>query len=454
MNQKPKAETSLGQDTPIKKPWFLPLKEKCLPVLNAVASSNEFFYLLLLTLYVATHFEKRILFTSSVGVFAKWAQAIAIFFVLWGAMVYLSSLFLSRMKKRWKTICLLIIGAILLPATRSLGYRISFNAYGAAMDIFFCAMAYGKSFRRMLHCILAVLIIGLTFSAVGVPLGYTIDIPKPGLQDLSHSLGINYPNTWGYLVFLALLILWYLYLQYKPLFTFALFWAASAFNLSYIACRTIGGLSLLFPIFALLVGYLEKRDVRDTPDYKKRDVGVTLNSKKGDSPERKHQKRQILKGLVVVIPLLAFGLQFFLSEQVEWMYQYYHHPVLRNLSWRFIQNGLYIKHWGIPFLGNSYQSGVTIYENVCGESILIGILDSSFGSYLIMRGALWMAYTLLLLCIAHWKALKKRDFAIICIECILLGFAMMERPGLEMWYNFILLYPLARVDNSVLSNYD
>ena len=56
-----------------------------------------------------------------------------------------------------------------------------------------------------------------------------------------------------------------------------------------------------------------------------------------------------------------------------------------------------------------------------------------------------MAYTLLWLCIAHWKALKKRDYAIILIETIMLGFAMMERPGLDMWYNFIMLYPLAKV---------
>ena len=42
-------------------------------------------------------------------------------------------------------------------------------------------------------------------------------------------------------------------------------------------------------------------------------------------------------------------------------------------------------------------------------------------------------------------AIKKRDYAIILLETMILGFAMMERPGLELWYNFILAYPLARV---------
>ena len=42
-------------------------------------------------------------------------------------------------------------------------------------------------------------------------------------------------------------------------------------------------------------------------------------------------------------------------------------------------------------------------------------------------------------------AIKKRDYGIIFLEIFILGFAMIERPGLEMWYNFVLLYPLAKV---------
>ena len=107
--------------------------------------------------------------------------------------------------------------------------------------------------------------------------------------------------------------------------------------------------------------------------------------------------------------------------------------------------GLYFKKYGIPIVGNPYRSNQYTFVNVQGEFIKIGILDSSFAAYIIMRGALWLTYTLLWLCAALWKALKKRDYAIILLETILLGFAMMERPGLEMWYNFILLYPLAKV---------
>ena len=41
--------------------------------------------------------------------------------------------------------------------------------------------------------------------------------------------------------------------------------------------------------------------------------------------------------------------------------------------------------------------------------------------------------------------MKRRDYAIPFLCGIILVFAMMERPGLDMWYNFILLYPLAKV---------
>lgn len=83
--------------------------------------------------------------------------------------------------------------------------------------------------------------------------------------------------------------------------------------------------------------------------------------------------------------------------------------------------------------------------NVNGSFEKVGILDSSFAAYIIMRGLFWMAYTLAWLSFAIWKALKKRDYAIPFLCGIILVFAMMERPGLDMWYNFILLYPLAKV---------
>ena len=61
-----------------------------------------------------------------------------------------------------------------------------------------------------------------------------------------------------------------------------------------------------------------------------------------------------------------------------------------------------------------------------------------------MRGVLWVLGVLTWLSLSIWKALNKKDFAIPYLVFIILIFAMMERPGLEVWYNFVLLYPLAK----------
>ena len=130
--------------------------------------------------------------------------------------------------------------------------------------------------------------------------------------------------------------------------------------------------------------------------------------------------------------------------QVEWWHKFYHGP-LRNLAWRFIHGGLYFRTYGLPLVGNPYRSNQFTYVHVNDEFIRVGILDSSFAAYIIMRGMLWLMYTLVWLCAAIRRALKKRDYAIPFLEFIILFFAMMERPGLEMWYNFVMLYPLAKV---------
>ena len=111
---------------------------------------------------------------------------------------------------------------------------------------------------------------------------------------------------------------------------------------------------------------------------------------------------------------------------------------------RFWQGGMYFRTYGFPLFGNPYRSDVITYMNVNGELLQVGILDSSFAAYLIMRGVIWITGVLCWLCFAHWKAIKRKDYGIVFLSVVILLFAMMERPGLEMWYNFVLLYPLVK----------
>lgn len=392
---------------------------------QAIGKSSEIVYLVLLTLYVALFYFLKIGWVEEVQSAFDTIRYSFLSLIMWGSALYLLFV-LAEWKNLWKkTIILIILAAALLTGTYFFSKRMSTNLYGVVMDVFFCVLAYKKDFRKILKCMLGVSVVMLAIAAIGVPLHLTAEVEKPDFIIATHSLGINYPNTWGYLAFLALVILWYLYLRNKAVITFAFFWAASLFMYFYIGCRTIAGLTIIFPVAALAVDLIEKR--------------IDQKTKEGT-----FRKNRILEWIIMVVPFIAWGIMMFLSVSVDLMYRFYHGP-LRNLAWRFLQGGLYFKTYGLPLVGNPYRSNQHTFINVQNEFIEVGILDSSFAAYIIMRGILWIAYTMLWLCVAHRKALKKRDYAIILIEVFFLGFAMMERPGLEMWYNFILLYPLAKV---------
>ncbi len=392
---------------------------------EAVGRTNENAYLALLTAYVGLFYFLKIQWAGAAWNFFDPIRYSSLSIVMWGSALYLLFV-LAEWKNLWKkTIPLILIAAVLLIYVYFFSKKMSTNAYGVVMDVFFCVMAYKKNFRKILKCMLGVSVVMLFIAGIGVPLGFTMDVGKPDTSLPGHSMGINYPNSWGYLVFLGLIILWYLYLRFKPVITCIVFWPISVFMYSYIICRTIAGLTLIFPVFAFFVDALEKRMDR------KADEGTLKRNK-------------IIEWTATLIPFIAWAVMMFSSYQVSWWYKFYHGP-LRNLAWRFIQGGLYFRTYGLPLVGNPYRSNKITYVNVEDEFIQVGILDSSFAAYIIMRGIIWLTYTLLWLCVAHYKALKKRDYAIILLETFLLGFAMMERPGLEMWYNFILLYPLAAV---------
>ena len=393
--------------------------------LEEVGKADERAYLLLLTLYTFIFFILKIAWVSRTEKIVSSVQYGMLSIVMWGSALYLFFIIVSW-KDLWnKNLQPLAVGVVILTATFFFTRKMSTNVYGVVMDVFFCLMAYRKDYRKMLYCILGVAVVMLLIAGIGLPAGFTMDMGKPGTPVPGHSLGINYPNTWGYLVFLAIMVFWYLRLRFKPLLTCALFWGVCVFMYRYITCRTIAGITLVFPVAAFFVDRMEKRADRK-------------------AEEGTQKRNRPLEGVITAIPFLSFAFMMFSSMQVEWWHKFYHGP-LRNLAWRFIQGGLYFRTYGLPLVGNPYRSNQFTYVNVNDEFIRVGILDSSFAAYIIMRGMLWLMYTLVWLCAAIWRALKKRDYAIPFLEFIILFFAMMERPGLEMWYNFVMLYPLAKV---------
>lgn len=404
---------------------FAGVKNEITSFLTEVSKANETAYLVLLTLYVAIYLELKIVFCGRLGDFVDKARYAVLGIVMWGSALYLYFIIITW-KNLWsQNFWLILIGLILLVTVGYFSTKMSTNAYGVVFDLVFCVLACGKSYRKILNCILGATVAALIIAGAGLPFGLTADLGKPDRYVPGHSLGINYPNTWGYIAFLALILLWYLYLRNKPYITFPIFWACAAFNWYYITCRTIAAFTFLFPFLALIVDLIESRI----------DKKVAAGT---------YKRKRIIDWILIAIPFIAFAFMMILSMNYEWMHQFYQGST-KNVAWRFLQGGLYFKTYGLPLFGNPYHSNVHTFQNVNGEFIEVGILDSSFAAYIIMRGMVWLTYTLLWLCVAHWKAIKKRDYAIILLETMILGFAMMERPGLELWYNFILAYPLARV---------
>lgn len=387
---------------------------------EAVSLTSERVYLILFVLYLIVYYIINIAWATKAAQFISNVRYALLGGVMWGGAVFLFFV-IAAWKDLWKNnIALILVGTVLAAAAGMFAKKMTTNSYGAVMDLFFIIMAYRKDYKKMLRCILAVSLVMLFIAGIGLPVGFTWDMLKPENVSPGHSLGIVYPNTWGYLAFLVLMIVWYLFLKNRPVITFGVFWAACHFMYFYISCRTIAGITLAFPVMAVVVMWVEKHT-------------------------KCREKISPVGWIVIAIPFLVFAVMLFISMQVEWVHRHFYYTWFHNLAMRFVQGGLYFRTYGFPLVGNPYRGNVHTYVNVNREFIEVGILDSSFASYMIMRGLIWILVVLTWLCLAHWKALKKHDYAIPFLSLIILLFALMERPGLEMWYNFILLYPLAKV---------
>lgn len=413
---------------------FARVKEEGNSFFSEVSKSNELIYLILFTLYVAIYIMMKVAWVPDIDPLMDNIRFGVLSVVMWGSALYLFFI-VAGWKNLWeKTVPLIMVGIVILAATFLFSRKMSTNSYGVVMDAYFCILICGKKYKKMLKSILIVTVVFLVVAAIGLPAGYTMDLMKPYNVSPGHSIGIEYPNSWGYLAFLAVIIIWYLYLRFKHVFSFVLFWSLSAFLYYYVSCRTLAVVTVVFPFFAIIVDVIEKRVDRKA---------VEENAKSEEYSEPK--TKTVLKWIVIVIPVICFFIMLFMSLPVEWMHKHFYYTTWHNFAMRFVIGGLYFRTYGFPIVGNPYRKNIQTYVNVNDDYIKVGILDSSYAAYIIMRGLLWMAYTLAWLCLAHWKALKKRDYGIVFLSTVILLFAMMERPGLDLWFNFILLYPLAKV---------
>ena len=405
------------------------VKKEAASFLSQIAESSETAYLILLSLYVAVFAMMEVGWKLSVEKPIDIIRGTMLGLIMWGCALYLIYV-IAEWKKLWNRLPVLaVVAIVILGLTFWFSRVMTTNRYGVVFDIYFCLMACGKNYKKILKCSGSVVLAIVIIAALGIPLGYTLDVTKPDNIHPGHSIGIRYPNTWGFLCFFVLMIVWYLYLRRKAILTFVLFWGVAFFMIMVVYARTIAILAVFFPIVACFVDWLEA----------KADARV--------KSENSRSLSAILCWIIIAIPFIMFAIMLALSLNYEWVHAHFYYTWFHNMAMRFVVGGLFLRQYGFVWVGNAMRSNSLQFVRVNGEFIEVKILDSSFVAYLIMRGILWVLGVLSWLSIAIWRALKKRDFAIPFLASIILVFAMMERPGLEMWYNFILIYPLAKVAN-------
>ena len=279
---------------------------------QAVGRGSEILYLMLLSLYVALFYFLKIAWIGLSKSTSDVIQYSTLSIIMWGSALYLIYVIIEW-KDLWKkTVPLILVAAPVLAGTYYFSKHMSTNQYGVVMDIVFCVLAYKKDFRKILKCMLGVSVVMLLIAAIGIPLHITAEVEKPEFIISTHSLGINYPNTWAYLVFLGLMLFWYLYLRRKHIFTFAIFWVCSVIMYQYIRCKTVAGLCIVFPVMALCVSLMERRK----------------------------KKNKVLGWLVIAIPFFAFVIMFVLSLNYKWLHDHFYYTWFHNLAERFVQGSL------------------------------------------------------------------------------------------------------------------
>lgn len=392
-------------------------------LMSAIGNSNEQMFFILFCLYIISNVIFMIGWKAEIFK-SVWNVYLLLFScVMWGSAIYLFTI-VSEWRNAWKnTLKLVIIGGLIFVLAAVISKLVTTDSYVFVMGAFFALMAYGKSFKKILKCSLLIEVSTVVLGYVMLRFGIAFDAAKPYREYGGHSLGILYPNNWGFLVFLIMILIWYLYLRNKWIITVIMFWGSAIFMYKYITCLTIAGMSFLFPVAAILVEGMQKRD------------------RQRDTSTKDTQGKKIAKALIQFLSFIFLGLTLLLCWKMDWVHDTFYETRLESMAMRFVEGGYALRLGGVTLFGrpfNQMQEGVINYL----EDIDMKI-DSAFVTYLIIRGIVAMVITLSWIAYAHRRCLKKRDFRLLTVSIFMLAFSLMERPGLDAWYNFVLLYPLA-----------
>jgi len=385
--------------------------------LDATEKGNEKFYLVLFTLFVISHVVLLMGWKSSLNSNVWQMHHILFAIVMWGSAVYLFSV-LADWRKAWnRTGEMIVIGVIVFMITAAISRIVTTDSYTLVMGLFFCLMAAGKNYKRLLLTLLILFVATILFGLLGMQIGITVDAMKPNRLIGGHSLGIIYPNHWGSFAFAILILIWYLFLQNRRILSFIIFWGTAVFMYKYITCYTIAGMAILFPVLGLAAELLQQKKAETVSSDKK-----------------------ALSIIVISLPFIFMAVMLILCWQMDWIHDTFYETPLRSFAMRFVEGGYSLMRNGVSLFGHPFEQWDASLVSYSNEIELI--VDSAYICYLIIRGIVAMILTLGWISFAHYRCLKKNDYRLIVISFFMLLFSMMERPGLDAWFNFVMLYPL------------
>ena len=401
------------------------ITSSCKTLLDKINAANAVFFFVLLHLYIISNIMYMIGWQKDLLNVIWRIHQVLFAAVMWGGAIYLFVI-LVEWRNVWNdTKQLILIGIIVYALTGIISKIVTTDSYAFIMGVYFCLMASGKNYIKILYCFLLLLIGTLLFGAAGLKLGITFDAAKPERVFGGHSLGILYPNNWGFLVFAVLIILWYMFLKGKKLLTLVAFWTMAVFMYKYITCMTIAIMAVLFPVFGILAEAVQERVIKKSEAVMSRDNVYS----------------RLFQGFIIALPFVFFSVMMFFCWKMDWVHDTFYNTPVHTMAMRFVEGGYSLRLNGVTLFGQPFQQWNQSLIEYANEIEMI--VDSAFVCYLIIRGVVAMFLTLGWIAFAHHRCLQRKDYRLIVISSFMLLFSMMERPGLDAWYNFVLLYPLA-----------
>lgn len=400
-------------------------------------------YYALLIMFISRSFLEKIQWSNKTVLF--YGQQYLKFLICWGILLYICFFAILHFKRLWLLLPAGFLTNVLMQSAAGLNTEMFIFLF----TLFAVSASLGKRYEVILRCFLFVALFTLLIAGTGRIFGFTEEVVKPDNISPGHSFGTAHPNNWGYTSFLVLILIWYLYLKDRTKQTFFLFWGSTLFIYFVVSCRTIALFTAVFPFLGLAVEAAEsgkKIFLMAGEDLKGERISIDVG-KTGMSPERVKEKPSItlLEIMASAMPVICFLLTVLLGFHMEWLHRYLYATPLKNMATRFVDSGLLLRHFGIPAFGIGWFPFDDVTAIFGGKTVILRAADNAYSFFAIFRGGLWLLFCLLVLCLAGYRCILRRNCRLLLLSVLMAVFALMERPGLELWYNFMFLYPLSGV---------